>query len=268
MRENDFEEFAKLLDDAYDLIGSGANKAIGAGAKVLFFAAMAAYPLPTVRAALSAHCLDRVRGRFTPKPADLIEQIEISAASDNRPGAEEAWAIALTSQDENDTVVWTAETAEAFALSRPVLVMGDEVGARMAFKEAYTRIVTAARAARRPVQWIASPGWDIAKRPAVLARAVVAGLLPAPTAAALLPAPIGEPMPDAAARVQIAKVLKMLANTAMARTDAANAALESDWRKGESEKERIALQVAAHLASQRSSVLGARDEINALRSQA
>lgn len=251
MVERDFDEFCELLDAAYDLIGSGANKVISAGAKGLFFGAMAAHSLPAVRAALSAHCLDRVRGRFVPKPADLIEQIELAGEKDGRPGAEEAWAIALTSQDESDTVVWTSEIAEAFALCRPVLSMGDEVGARMAFKEAYMRIIASARASRRPAKWSASLGWDIAKRTAVLSRAAVAGLLPAPQVAALLPAPIGEPMPDAAARAQIAKIRQMLADTATANNAAADAVIESDWRKGEDERKRIDDLVSAHKAGLR-----------------
>ena len=245
MLEDDFEEFAGLLDAAYDLIGSGANKAIGAGAKGMFFAAMAGYSLPAVRAALSAHCLDRVRGRFTPKPADLIEQIEIAAEKDGRPGSEEAWAIALTSRDEADTVVWTVETAEAFALCQPVLQMGDEVGARMAFKESYARIVAAARAVRRPAQWAASLGWDIAKRTAVLSRAATSGLLAAPAVAGLLPAPIGEAMPNAEARAQIARIRKMLADTATMRDAEAEQAIESDWREGEQQKAEIEAKVAA-----------------------
>ena len=150
MQAIDYDDFAQLLDDVYDLIGAGANKIITAGAKSMFFAALAPYSLATVRAALGAHCVDKVRGRVTPKPADIIEQIDASALNDVRPGAEEAWAIALRSQDEADTVVWTAECAEACSLAKPVMALGDEVGARMAFKEAYVRLVAAARAARRP----------------------------------------------------------------------------------------------------------------------
>lgn len=185
MRSEDFDEFAQLLDDAYDLIGVGQNKIISGGAKSMFFAAMSKYPMEVVRAALSAHCLHKERGRFTPKPADLIEQIEGMTGGDGRPAADEAWAIALTSRDEADTVVWTAETAEAFAICSPVFP--DEVGARMAFKEAYNRLVSAARMAGKPASWNASLGWDVKKREAALERAHVAGLLAAPAVQALLP---------------------------------------------------------------------------------
>lgn len=213
MVERDFDEFAELLDAAYDLIGVGANKVIGAGAKSMFFAAMAKYPLATVRGALQAHCLDRVRGRFTPKPADLIEQIEASAANDSRPGPEEAWALSLTSTDEADTVIWSTECAEAFRIIKPVLDASGAISARKGFIEAYERLVGAARAAHEPVTWVTSVGWDMGKRKLAVGRAVKAGLLPAPAAVALLPAP---PVEKAALtdheRQQLHLVLGMLAD--------------------------------------------------------
>ncbi len=214
MQANDYDAFAQLLDDAYDLIGVGANKIISGGAKSMFFAAMAPYSLATVRAALAAHCIDKVRGRFTPKPADIIEQIESSALNDGRPGAEEAWAISLTSRDEADTVVWTAECAEAFAICKSVLATGDEVGARMAFKEAYTRIVAQSRFEHRPATWSASQGWDVIKRAAAVKRAVLAGLLPAPSVAGLLEGPAGDPTPEMDARAQLDAIRRMLAESA------------------------------------------------------
>ncbi|MGK5049506.1 hypothetical protein ACQ4WP_26960 [Janthinobacterium sp. GB4P2] len=244
MHANDYDDFAQLLDDAYDLIGVGANKAISGGAKSMFFAAMAPYSLATVRAALGAHCVDKVRGRFTPKPADIIEQIEASALNDGRPGAEEAWAIALTSRDESDTVVWTAECAEAFALAGPILALGDEVGARMAFKEAYIRIVAQARAERRPATWSASMGWDQAKRAAVLGRAATAGLLPAPMVQALLPAPVEVAPADDKARAQLTEIKRMLAASAgrkeQARLDAHQQQVLADeqWKRDTSDRVR------------------------------
>ena len=185
MHSQDFDEFSRLLDDAYDLIGSGANKVISGGAKALFFNAMAPYSLDQFRAALSAHCLDKARGRFTPKPADIIEQIDGASANDGRPSADEAWAIALRSQDEADTVVWTAEIAEAFSLCSSVFP--DEVGARMAFKDAYNRIVDRARQLRQPAAWTVSLGWDMSKREVVLQRATTAGLIAHEQVMQLLP---------------------------------------------------------------------------------
>lgn len=217
MQSNDYDDFAQLLDDAYDLIGVGANKVITGGAKSMFFAALAPYSLATVRAALSAHCVDKVRGRFTPKPADIIEQIEASALNDGRPGAEEAWAIALRGQDEADTVVWTAECAEAYAQASSVMALGDEVGARMAFKEAYVRLVAAARANRLPAVWSASIGWDGARRDQALNRAAVAGLLPAPAMQVLIAGPAVDAQLSYTAREQLATIKKMLTDGQAAR---------------------------------------------------
>lgn len=250
MRSEDFDEFAQLLDDAYDLIGVGQNKIISGGAKSMFFAAMSKYPLEVVRAALSAHCLHKERGRFTPKPADLIEQIEGMTGGDGRPAADEAWAIALTSRDEADTVVWTAETAEAFAICSPVLATGDEVGARMAFKDAYNRLVNAARMAGKPASWSASLGWDANKREAALERAHVAGLLAAPAVQALLPNYSGagsttqEGSPEGLKRVkeELAKLQDGWAKAAERRAAEAEARRQEEAKR----KAEIAAQVVAY----------------------
>lgn len=248
MQASDFDEFAQLLDDAYDLIGAGANKVISGGAKSMFFAAMAKYSLPTVRAALAAHCVDKVRGRFTPKPADLIEQIEASALNDGRPGPEEAWAIALTSRDEADTVVWTAECAEAFMLCKPILALGDEVGARMAFKEAYARLVAQARAERLPAAWTASVGWDKSRHAAALTRAVTAGLLPAPSVAGLIAGPdTGPPADDEHARAQLAEVKRLLAAGIAAKEERRQAQIDAEIIATAEFKRKTAEQVRQHL---------------------
>lgn len=208
MTEADFPTFARLLDAVYALHG----KALAAEPKALFFRAMSGYSLAVVRGALDAHVRDPQRGQFPPKPADLMAQIEGNAEADGRPGPDEAWAIALTSRDEAETVVWTPEIAQAFAVCSPVLDTGDKVGARVAFKDAYARLVTAARREGKPCTWDVSLGWDQNKRKESLEAAVRLNLLPAPTAAALLPAPTEADgyNPDKA-RANLAKLRKMLA---------------------------------------------------------
>ncbi len=164
------------------------------------------YPIRVVASAFVSYCDEN--GEFAPVPAGIAKRCKLS---DGRPGVEEAWAIALTSQDEADTVVWTQEAAEAFAICQPVLDMGDDVGARMAFKEAYTRIVMQARSASTQVRWSASLGWDMTRRTAALTKASVAGLLAAPVVAALLPPPESTSSNDAGARNQIDKIKQMMA---------------------------------------------------------
>lgn len=209
MFERDYDQFAKLMDQAYALH----MKTLPLEAKMIFFKAMEPYPLEVVSRALTATIRDPQRGQYPPKPADLIAQIQGVAGDDGRPGAEEAWAIALTSRDESDTVVWTQETAEAFAICSPIMELGDEVGARMAFKEAYQRLTSQSRNANIPVQWSASLGWNLERRTTVLTKAATAGLLAAPVVAGLLPPPAATAQgEDDNARVQLDKIRKMMAD--------------------------------------------------------
>lgn len=250
MIEADFAPFARMLDTVYALHG----KSLNAEAKALFFRAMSQFPLPMVRAALDGHVRDPERGQFPPKPADLMAQIVGKAQSDGRPGADEAWAISLTSRDEAKTVVWTQEMAEAFEVCRPVLEEGDEVGARMAFKDAYNRLVTEARRDGRPIAWNASLGWDLDSRQEALHLAVTRNQLPAPAVAALLPPPVTDDGYDTekAAR-QLDEIRKMLASmgTASERRQRAKERAISAQREAENAKKReIAARVAAYGSAQ------------------
>jgi hypothetical protein len=189
MFETDFDDFAALLDAAYSL--HPRTPALPAVGKAMFFRAMAAYPLEVVRASIDAHVKDSQRGQFPPKPADLIAQIEGAADGDGRPGQEETWAIAVQAFDESATVMMTDEIAEAQSIARPIFEIGDEVGARMAFREAYTRIIGQVRSAGVPVRWWPSLGSDRDGRREVMERAVSQGLLPAnaPVVSGILSAP-------------------------------------------------------------------------------
>jgi hypothetical protein len=189
MFESDFDRFVELLDAVYSLHG----KTLPATAKALFFRSLAAYPLTVVRAAIDAHVKDSQRGQFPPKPADLIAQIEDAAGNDSRPGSEEAWAIAVQAFDETSTVMMTDEISEAIGVARPIFEIGDEVGARMAFREVYARIVSQSRSNGVAVSWWPSLGSDVEGRKEVLERAVTRGLLPAaaPVLQGALPAPAG-----------------------------------------------------------------------------
>lgn len=164
------------------------------------------FPMPIVVLAFADY--RNQQADFAPHPNAIRK---LCREHDGRPGAEEAWAIAILSRDENETVVWTADCAEAFALCQPVLAMGDEVGARMAFKEAYVRIVSQARQDLRPSQWLHSEGWDLRKREAAIARAVTAGLLPAPAVAHLMLSGPEMQSEDPNAVTQLKKIKEMMA---------------------------------------------------------
>jgi hypothetical protein len=163
------------------------------------------FPLRIVALAFSAYREEN--DTFAPVPNNIYKRCLLM---DGRPGAEEAWAVALRSTDEADTVVWTQEMAAAFAICRPVLESSGAISARKPFLEAYTRLVTEARAVRRPAEWIASLGWDKQQQVQVLKAAKAAGQLAGPAAAALLEGPAGDSAPDDSSRAQLARIKQML----------------------------------------------------------
>lgn len=187
MREADYPAFVALLDSTCNLLSRGQHTPSAMQA-AMWFRSLAEFDIADVRAAFDAHIRDPQRGRFVPLPADILAQLHGAAADDTRPGADEAWAIALRATDEAATVVWTEEIAQAWAAALPVLDARDQVGARMAFREAYTRLVDDARAARKPARWFASLGWDEQQRAQAIGHAVQLGYLPREELLAL-PAP-------------------------------------------------------------------------------
>ena len=116
------------------------------------------YPEPQVAAAL-VRCRQECRGRLT--LADVISRLD-----DGRPGVEEAWALCPVG--EAQTVVWSDEMCKAFMIADQST---DKIAARMAFKEAYTKMVTEARANHIPVKWTVSLGHEVSGRDAPLLEA-------------------------------------------------------------------------------------------------
>lgn len=125
------------------------------------------------------------------RPLTAGAVFERLAEDDGRPSGDEAWAIALQSSDEAETVVWNGEIQKAMAAARPILEAGDKIGARMAFRESYDRAVRLNRESGVAPQWSASLGWDQQRRTAALESAQSLGLLSGPQVAGLLPAPSG-----------------------------------------------------------------------------
>ena len=101
------------------------------------------YPLQALERALK-----RVRAQHTGKLGTkvVLDQLEALAG---RLAPSEAWALALKSNDEGETIVWTDEICQALEQSMPLLRAGDKVGARMAFIAAYERITITAREQRQ-----------------------------------------------------------------------------------------------------------------------
>lgn len=134
-----------------------------------------------VLAALT-RCRKEVRGLLTVQ--DVISRID-----DGRPGAEEAWA--MLPHDEQTSTAWTTEMQQAWGVALPLLEDGDRVAARMAFKEAYTKLLADARDKRLPAKWEMSFGHDKSGRQSALIEAVRRNRIGVNAAVALLP-------PDAA----------------------------------------------------------------------
>ncbi len=116
----------------------------------MIVADLSAYPPDGVLSAL-ARCRRELK-RIT--LAEIIDRIP-----GGHPGSVEAWAlVSKCMQDEAVSIVWTDEMREAAGVA--MAVHDDLVAARMAFKEAYTRIVSEARTQRKAPRWSASLGWD------------------------------------------------------------------------------------------------------------
>ena len=153
------------------------NKVFSPAAAQLFAADLDEYEEKEVIKALS-RCRRDLKGPFT------LEAV-ISRIDDGRPGVEEAWAI--LPQDEYKTVVWTDEMAKAYGVASPLLNIGDAIGARMAFKESYTKLCADARDQKQSVKWTASLGHDKNGRESALIDAMNKGRLSASHVQKLLP---------------------------------------------------------------------------------
>lgn len=90
-------------------------------------------------------------------------------------------------QDEAASCVWTDEMARAWGVARHLLREGDRVGARMAFRDAYNRLVAEARDQGMAPNWTPSLGHDKAGRAEVLEDAVSKGRLTYQHASELAP---------------------------------------------------------------------------------
>jgi hypothetical protein len=127
--------------------------------------------------------------KFFPKIAELRELAGVSSvAHDRRPGPEEAWArMPKGERMEADSVVWCEEERIAYGACRTLLLDGDLIGARMAFKERYTQELAKAKSEGKAVTWIASVGYDMEHRLTTLAQAIEENRISVERALDLLP---------------------------------------------------------------------------------
>lgn len=128
--------------------------------------------------------LTRCRKELDGKPFNVAAVI--ARIDDGHPGVEEAWAMMPI--DEAQSVVWTDEMADAFGLARPLLDAGDRIGARMTFKEAYTKALVLARDAKRLAKFRPSLGTDVGARQQAIQQAVDKGRMTIAHAQTIIPA--------------------------------------------------------------------------------
>lgn len=179
MSKPDKQRFSDLMDD----LGVIYDREVSVTLKRLYWEDLGQFPLDAIEAACQAHRRDRDRGRFFPKPADLLARLGGDAA---HIPPEAGWAIALESMNEDKTVIWTDEIEQARAAARPIWEIGDKYGARMAFVKAYEAILLATTT---PPRYKISVGNDPAQREEAVARAVLDGLLTHERAQHYLPGP-------------------------------------------------------------------------------
>lgn len=102
----------------------------------------------------------------------LIAEIDLLNPN-RRIGADEAWS--LYPHDEYATAAITNEIAEAMQAAQPLLNEGDKIGARMAFKDAYNRIVQKNKSENLEPKWFISLGTDKSMRETAIKNAIALG---------------------------------------------------------------------------------------------
>jgi len=166
------------------------GKALSPAAIGIYWTALQGYPLAAVQRAFERHVQNSEAGRFFPKPADLIRQLQPRAGDDDHPDPDEAWGLLVRLiQDERETGVLTEEMRAGWAACQPILDAGDEVGARKCFLTVYARQVEDARRRGQRARWTVTLGTCPQLRAQRLTEAVRANRLSRDQMTALLPGP-------------------------------------------------------------------------------
>jgi len=200
------------LVDALCATAEAMGSTLSATAAAMIANDLEIYDAGTLIDALQA-CRREVAGKLSLQA--ILQRIEVK---DGRPGRDEAWAIALASNDEFDTVVMTDEIQLALNAARPVLDAGDKIGARMAFISAYDRFVTEARTNAQAVNWHISLGFDAGRRVAAINKAAELQRIPQERAQLLIADMSHEPVTEdgrAIAGLLTGTVAKPSANVAL-----------------------------------------------------
>lgn len=225
---------------------------------------LAEYPDQQIADGLKA-CRRELTGRLT--LAAIIDRIQ---RTDGHPEPSEAWAIALQASDESRTVVMTEQIQKALHAAQSILDSGDAIGARMAFIDAYRRLVDAARQSRQSPLWQVSLGWDAQSRKEAINRAVQAGYITSAKANVLLlqcESWQGEPTGNAIAGLITGKNSDAQINDDKARRKIAELRefIKLNNKKIHEEREQRRKAQAADLVARREAAAHALEELQAVR---
>ena len=172
MNGNNIDDFRGLMNKVQTLWGISIEPDD-------WFQALEDLDLADIRQALNAHWKNPATRKYPPRPVDILGAcLDSKTKALNWPGEEEAWAIAVQAMDEDSTVLWCQEIASAWGSAKPIYDAGDQVGARMAFKEVYSRISHIAVTAGRSPKWFGSLGHDADGRAPALEHAARLRQLP------------------------------------------------------------------------------------------
>jgi hypothetical protein len=182
MNDTDKAVFTQILAGTLECYG----RAVTPSAIGMWWAALVRYDMREVRLAFTRYVQDPEQGRYPPTPSGILAQM---TGAGLWIGADEAWALCLESFDEAATVCLTDVILEARSAAWPVWATGDTIGARVAFRAAYERIVQTRRMEGRAGRWQLSVGWDADRREQAARAAVAAGRLSHEAIAGYLPGP-------------------------------------------------------------------------------
>jgi hypothetical protein len=167
------------IEQYLDGLASMHGRPLNAMAARMFLNALSKYPEHLVVEALEKCSIEL---RTFPTLADIISRIQ---QMDGRPGVEEAWS--MCPKTEAQSVVWTEEIRDAFLKAAIRLIDTDEIAARMAFKEKYTKLLSEARYKNIPAKWEVSLGHEKTGREKAINTAIGKGILTQQEARMLLP---------------------------------------------------------------------------------
>jgi len=173
--KNEISQAIALLTAEYDM------PAFDGSRLAMWFYKLSSYPKGSVMKS-AQHFI--ATSKFKPQLSEIIHGCEIQCPG-TWLGADEAWA--KMPQSESESALMTNEISQAMSYATPLLEQGESNAARMAFRDAYDRLIERAKLeGRKPVYFLSS-GSDRGGRESVLCDAVKDGLISIDHAVKILP---------------------------------------------------------------------------------